>query len=563
MCATRSPPTQLHLQFSNARQNETTRAEIQNLISTQNVPELEKLLGSNIQFGTAGLRARMQAGFSRLNDLTILLATQGLASYLHLHSSSPSIIIGHDHRHNSQRFAHLAAAAMITAGVRVHLYRDLVHTPLVPFAVKALQASAGIMITASHNPKDDNGYKVYWGNGSQIVPPHDAGIAAEIAKQEAVRTWDVTIAESAEEIAESVVDGYFAAVANLLGKLDLKEKFVYTPMHGVGLIPMRRICAEAGIESLMAVVPEQAHPDPDFPTVSFPNPEENGALDLAIATARAQNIRYILASDPDADRFAFAYLPPSPAPPRILSGNELGILFATHMHTLHPTAPMLCSTVSSQFLAHYAAANNFPFEETLTGFKWLGTRAQEIGACYAFEEAIGYMFSSVVFDKDGIAAAGVFLRMLATRADTPIDWLNALGEKYGWYASGGGYYVSPSPLITKNVFTAIRGEGKRGPGIVGGRKVVWWRDLTLGWDSREEGGVPRLPVSKESEMVTVELEGGVRFTVRGSGTEPKVKVYIEVRGETMEAARRVVEEVKADLRREWFRPEATGLVPSA
>lgn len=490
----------------------------------------------------------MQAGFSRMNDLTVIQASQGLAAYiLQVVPSGASIVIGHDHRYNSSRFARLAAAAMISRGIKVYFYSGLVHTPMVPFGVTMFKASAGIMITASHNPAQDNGYKVYWSSGCQIIPPHDANIAACIEDNLVPRCWDADLVDTApatlvEKPVALVREKYFQRLQgiNIHPAPDTARiKFVYTPMHGVGLPFMLSAAEDLNVSEDMVVVAAQAQPNPDFPTVRFPNPEEAGALDLAIATADASNITLVLASDPDADRFAAAQKLSSGAW-RTFTGNELGILFAAQTLAAYKASAkadklnklcMLCSTVSSQMLKAMAQAESFHFEETLTGFKWLGSRALELqaqgyDAVYAFEEAIGYMFAPVVHDKDGIAAASVFITMArewAAAGLTPYDKLQELYAKYGFFHSENSYFISQDPAQTGRVFSEIRALGSPFPQAVGGRKVTWWRDLTLGFDSATKDGVPTLPVSAGSEMITVELEGGVRFTVRGSGTEPKVK----------------------------------------
>lgn len=271
--------------------------------------------------------------------------------------------------------------------------------------------------------------------------------------------------------------------------------------------------------------------------MKFPNPEEKGALDLAIATADRRNLTLILASDPDADRFAAAERLPSGGW-HIFTGNQLGVLFAAHIFGKRKsegenieTLAMLTSTVSTQMLQAMASAEGFHYEETLTGFKWLGNQAlvlEERGydAAYAFEEAIGYMFSPVVHDKDGIAAASIFAtmaRQLAQEGFTVYQKLDQLFRKYGYFETANSYFVSPDPTSIKIAFAGIRGLGSPHPKKLGNRHITRWRDLTEGFDSATEGGVPVLPVSKDSEMITCELEDNIRFTVRASGTEPKIK----------------------------------------
>lgn len=289
--------------------DEATRKEIQDLVETKDVAELELRLCDRIAFGTAGLRASMKAGFAYMNPLTVIQASQGLAAYVleqdHA-AKSKGIIVGYDARYNSKRFAQLAIAAFAARGIKVYTFSEYVHTPLVPFAVSHLGTCAGVMVTASHNPAQDNGYKVYWSNGCQIIPPHDVGIAAAIEENLKPLTWDTAV--TSEDVQHSVTEAYFQALSDLLSSKTHSEsheiEFVYTPMHGVGLPFMERASKLLGADLSMHVVSAQAQPDPNFPTVKFPNPEEKGALDLAIKAAEAKNFDLLLANDPDADRFS-------------------------------------------------------------------------------------------------------------------------------------------------------------------------------------------------------------------------------------------------------------------
>ncbi|KAF3130354.1 Phosphoglucomutase-3 [Orbilia oligospora] len=574
-------------------QNEATRQEIKDLSDKKDYDELEKRLRTRIAFGTAGLRSSMQAGFAHLNPLTIIQASQGLASYLlasipQTATPSPklSVIIGHDHRHNSSQFAKLTATAFILKGIKVYFLEDLVHTPLVPFGLNLLGANAGVMITASHNPARDNGYKVYWGNGCQIIPPVDAGIAAAISENliPLEGAWDTTVLDKAVGLVENVKgrveDAYFEKVKGLVDGMAVegagKVRVVYTPMHGVGLEAAKQVVKILGVEEDFVVVEEQAKPDPDFPTVKFPNPEEKGALDLAMAAADRHGITIVLANDPDADRFAAAEKVNGKW--QILTGNQLGVLFASHMVSTSSVpaskVALLSSAVSTQMLAAMGQIDGFHHEETLTGFKWLGNVAQQITskgthkAIYAFEEAIGYMFSDVVHDKDGIAALSVFITMLKkwlSEGTTPAGKLQELYEKYGFFESCNGYVVSPSPDVTRQVFDGIRrlgdGSGKKFPGSLGGRDVNYWRDLTEGYDSATVNGIPVLPVDRSSQMITVGMDD-VRFTIRGSGTEPKIKYYVEAKAPGKEEASAAAKEVADAIVGEWFKPEVHGLIVS-
>lgn len=532
---------------------------------------------SAIEFGTAGLRARMQAGFSSMNTLTVLQASQGLAKYVLRtvpEALDRGIVIGHDHRHNSETFAKVTALAFSQLGYKVYLYSRLVHTPLVPFGVDTLNAACGVMVTASHNPKDDNGYKVYWGNGCQIIPPHDVGIAEEMVKQRVPWSSDFTLIKTQDDVTEEMERLYFEKVKEKIGIVKPEDrvpvKFVYTAMHGVGLPMFLKAADLLGLRDSVVLVEEQCTPDPDFPTVSFPNPEEKGALDLAKATADAHGISLVLANDPDADRFAVAVKTPVTGWVQV-TGNQLGALFASatlasyaaeHDNDLSKLA-LLNSTVSSQLMASMAEHEGFKYEDTLTGFKWIGNRAitlesEGYDVPFAFEEAIGYMFG-VVHDKDGISAATAFLKWAASTPNfEPIAELEKIYTKYGFFEECNSYYISRDPAVTAEIFTAIRASGGAHdyPQTIGRFAVSTWRDLTVGYDSTTPDHVPTLPVSSGSQMITVVLKGNgsevVRFTARGSGTEPKLKVYIEARGDSSEAAKQSAKEVWDLLAKEWF-----------
>lgn len=594
--------------------NETTRTEIIELHQNRDYQALDKKLSTRIAFGTAGLRSSMEAGFAHMNDVTILQASQGLMAYLKKNGGT-SIVVGYDHRHHSQRFAEITASVALACGLAVHYLgtahnlsqesdpsgfnsssdRSYVHTPMVPFTIDELGGSAGVMVTASHNPAKDNGYKVYYGNGCQIIPPHDTGIARSIDENLEVwndrEVWNVKkhfddglrsglLREVKAEMSKRYIDA-------VRGKLiassspSISFSFVYTPMHGVGLEIFEKICAEFGVS--VDSVPQQSVPDPEFPTVRFPNPEEKGALDLAISRAEKENKQLVVASDPDADRFSVAIKRKDGGNWQQLTGNEIGILFAVYIleqvvdKATLPQTYLVNSTVSSQLLRSIAEKNGVHFVDTLTGFKWIGNKAIDLhGEGYqvpfAYEEAIGYMFS-VVNDKDGISAAVVWLQLyeawFANGQIDAVDKLNEIYEKYGWSKECNGYYKLDDLKKTNIIFSesvrSFHAQGLQLPTSIGDFTVVSWRDLTLGYDSSTPDHVPELPTDKNSQMVTAELklngsDGSVRFTCRGLGTEPKLKVYIE--GTSLHsgsAAKALARQCWDTLRAEWFRPEKYGL----
>lgn len=519
-----------------------TRSVIETLLERQDFSGLQELLTPRLAFGTAGLRACMGAGFGRINSLTIIQTSQGLGEYLLKKGiASRGIVIGYDARHNSKKFAELAAAAFIAKNIPVYWYEDLVHTPMVPFGVEHLNAAAGIMITASHNPAQDNGYKVYASNGCQINSPVDEEIAASIIDNREPITWDLTEqASQRKPVLDSMKAKYFDIVEQCVGRHTLDfPKFVYTPMHGVGLPYME---AMVGATGCMLAVAEQAYPDPDFPTVRYPNPEEDGALTLAKTTADQADVRLIFANDPDADRFAAA----EKVDGRWIqfTGDQVGILLAYFLREtgkLGSDVWALTTTVSSRMLP-VIANDVFNVGETLTGFKWLGNKALDLetsgeSVAFGYEEALGYMFPKIVHDKDGIAAALTFLHA-CTAWGSPWAKLQQLYNSYGYFETMNTYWKSPDPATTGSILMRIRTFGEAVPFKVvevASRKVLRWRDLTIGYDTGTKDHKSALPLSTRSPIITFWLEGqhptsdmdegddGVRLTIRGSGTEPKIK----------------------------------------
>lgn len=588
--------------------NEESRHEIQSLQKDQNYKVLDGKLSKRIAFGTAGLRSSMELGFAHMNDVTILQASQGLVAYLEK-VKNPSLVIGYDHRFHSQRYAEITASVALASGFTVHYLgavanlseesdpesstgdRSYVHTPMVPFGIDFYGASAGVMVTASHNPAQDNGYKVYYGNGCQIIPPHDAGIAKSIDenlvpwKDRAV--WDIKgnfekglkegkLVAVKEELSAKYVE---AVTLQLIEEKKLSFKFVYTPMHGIGLEIFSKIFKQFDApQEDVDVVPQQETPDPKFPSVPFPNPEEKGALDLAIARAEAQGMALVVANDPDADRFSVA-IKRRNGHWQQLTGNEIGILFAAYVveertkkedlsHTW-----LLNSTVSSQLLRLLAETAGCHFQDTLTGFKWIGNKAIDLkkegeSVPFGYEEAIGYMFS-VVNDKDGVSAAAVWLQLyelwFGDGQQDAIEKLEQIYQKYGWFKECNGYYKLDT-LKTPGIFQAIRDSFPGdAPTTLGDFNVSEWRDLTVGYELSTADHKPVLPVDPLSQMITAVLQPPhsneqVRFTCRGSGTEPKLKVYIEGRSNGSEKkAQKIARDCWNTLRDFWFKPEQNGL----
>lgn len=529
-----------------------TRDELAGLItraaagSAEAAADLDDRFGTRLAFGTAGLRGELGAGSNRMNRVLVAQAAAGFAAYLRERAgdSTPTVVVGYDGRRNSKVFATDSAELFAGAGLRAILLPRLLPTPVLAFAVRHLGADAGVMVTASHNPPNDNGYKVYLGGedqGSQIVAPADAEIAAHI--QRIADAGDVSALPRStdyETAPESVVEAYIAATAAVApapaGAKDLR--WVYTAMHGVGWETVSRILAAAGYPQPVTV-DQQLKPDARFRTVSFPNPEEPGAMDLAFATGRRAHADFILANDPDADRLAVAIPDPTAEQGwRRLTGNEVGLLLgarAARAAEGTPGASLACSLVSSPGLASVAAAHGLDFHETLTGFKWI-SRAP--GIVFGFEEALGYLVNpQTVRDKDGISAAVAVLGLAAEaheRGASLADLVAELGDRYGHFASGQVSVRVDDLAVIGNVMTALRSLP---PAHIGGRAVASAEDLLQAAPGRPSGDVLRY-----------RLSDGSRVIVRPSGTEPKLKVYIDARGESADGAVTAVAELEAGVR---------------
>lgn len=536
--------------------NEETRKEIQDLRDAKNEAKLQTLLGVRMAFGTAGLRARMGAGNSQMNHLTVIQTAQGLAAYMRAQFSAEvlaaqGIVLGFDGRHHSQEFAQLTAAVMKANHIKVYLYDCVVPTPYVPFAIRHFKCVSGVMVTASHNPKWDNGYKVYWNNGAQIVSPHDKGIADAILAnlEPQPSSWefsngDVNPIDEIHKAYMSSLREQYTPLAHTNGKRP-ELHFTYSAMHGVGFRFTRESVALCGVPAdCFHSVQEQESPDPEFPTVEFPNPEEGkSSLELSFKTATRTNSQVILANDPDADRLAVAERQPEGLPWRVFNGNEIGTLlgwWAVHHAKLRgddlDKCYLLSSTVSSPILGSIAKKEGLHFQDTLTGFKWMGGLASQLEqdgskrVLLAFEEAIGFMWGNRVYDKDGVTAAGVCADMARylweTEGCTLSEKLTQLYKMYGYHFSYNSYVVAPDPVkmlaALKNIATMENGGY---PSALGGVHVAAVRDLSTGLDTRMADRKATLPTSASSPILTFYLENGITFTVRGSGTEPKLKWY--------------------------------------
>ena len=493
-----------------------TRAELQALLDAGDQAEVDRRFAGRLEFGTAGLRAPLGAGPLRMNRLVVRQATAGLVRHL---PDGATVAIGYDARHKSDVFAQDVAGVVAAAGGKAKLLPLPLPTPVLAFAVRHLGADAGVMVTASHNPPEDNGYKVYLGDGAQIVPPHDAQIAAHI---DAAAAGDIEVAEpedpAIEVLGAEVLLAYLEAL--VAGQLvDARScSVVYTAMHGVGRDVLLAAFGKAGFPA-PEVVREQGEPDPDFPTVSFPNPEEPGALDLALECAAGRAADVILANDPDADRLGVAI--PDEAGWRQLTGDEIGALLADHVlrNTSGDDRLVVTTVVSSRLLGRMAEAHGVHFAQTLTGFKWISRPAiehPEWRFVFGYEEALGYLVGDAVRDKDGVGAALAFAGLVAdlkAKGQTVHDRLADLADAHGLHATRPVTlrFDGLPPVVALMVKT--RAEP---PAELGGLVVESVRDLL---------DDPELP---STDALVFDLAGGARVVMRPSGTEPKLKCYLEV-----------------------------------
>jgi phosphomannomutase len=516
-----------------------TRAEVDALLGGDGAggggPDLDGLrdrFGASLMFGTAGLRGEMAAGPNRMNRATVIRATAGLARYLadEGHAGEP-VIVGFDARHRSADFAADTAAVLAGAGFRVHLADRTLPTPVLAFGVRHLGCCAGVQVTASHNPPRDNGYKVYLGDGAQIVPPADAEIAARIdavpsvAGVERAGPGDPRVTEVGDDLVDAYVVAAVGSVPAAPASPAADVRVVYTPLHGVGGQTVQAVFERAGLATPL-VVPEQAEPDPDFPTVAFPNPEEPGALDLALALAAREHADVVVANDPDADRLAVAVPVPTAEPAsggwRALTGDEVGVLLADWLLAQGdgPDRLVATSIVSSSMLSRLAAARGVAFAETLTGFKWIARAAldrPDLRFVYGYEEALGSCVGTLVRDKDGITAALAFVQLVADekqRGRTVLDRLDDLARELGVHATGQRSIRVEGVDGLARMQAEVDVLAASPPATLAGAPVAEVVDLRLG------AGLP------PTEGVVLR-GGGLRLIVRPSGTEPKLKCYAE------------------------------------
>ena len=495
-----------------------TAAQLQSWLDSENTEELNSAFSGFLQFGTAGLRGPIGPGPSRMNRAVVARAAAGIAAYMKERGLS-SVVIGRDARYGSEDFTFESAAIFSGAGMKVYVLPRPLPTPVLAYAVRDLNVDCGIMVTASHNPPQDNGYKVYLGgvvdginyNASQIVSPADEQISAHIATQ----NHELTRADVWEILNDDVLDRYVARTA-LIAPDVYPVRAIYTAMHGVGTETVEKVFAKAAYADPI-LVKAQTDPDPDFPTVAFPNPEEPGAIDLSLVVAREHDGDVVIANDPDADRCAAAINDGGTW--RMLSGDELGALFGEYLASNSPEKYrercFANSIVSSSLLSKIANHHGIEFHETLTGFKWLA-KLENLG--FGYEEAIGYSVDpQTVNDKDGVSAAIALARIageLKSQGSSISQYLKKIREKYGFHKT---IQISIRVADLHNISRVLNAIRAAVPSEIAGYKVERFDDLL-----NPSGDLP------PTDGVRFYLEEGIRVIIRPSGTEPKVKCYIEV-----------------------------------
>ena len=536
-------------QWLDGAYDEETKQAIRDMMS--NPEELNESFYRNLEFGTGGLRGIMGVGTNRMNKYTVAMATQGLANYVKKCFSSESslrAVVSHDSRNHSREFAEITAHVLAANGFHVFLFESLRPTPELSFALRHLKCHTGVMLTASHNPKEYNGYKAYWNDGCQLVPPHDTNVIDEVLKIKRLEDVKMTGGEEIEIIGENIDAVYLDMVAHNSLNPDLIRKhhdikIVYTPLHGTGIVLIPRMLAKLGFTDVH-VVEAQATPDGNFPTTPSPNPEEHAAMKMAVDLAKQIDADIVFASDPDADRVGVAVKRPD-GDWMLLNGNQTMSVIIYYLLKQWKEKGLLTGNeyivktiVTSELPADIAAKNGVKVYDVLTGFKWIGSKIRELEGVETFigggEESYGYMIGDFVRDKDAVAACSMIAEIAAWAASLGksfYDVLIDIYKEYGFYKEGLLSVVRKGKSGAEEIQQMMKQYRENTPQEIDGEKVVCVKDYKL-LKSRDmlTGRTEdiHLPASNVLQFFT---EAGNKVTVRPSGTEPKIKFYFGVKGE--------------------------------
>ncbi|MDR2807394.1 MAG: phospho-sugar mutase [Spirochaetaceae bacterium] len=531
------------------------KAEVEALLAAENWKELEDRFYRHLEFGTGGLRGVIGGGFNRMNNFVVKSATQGLATYVKkafadkARAGTLSAAIAFDSRHYSDTFAQAAALVFAGNGIKAYLFSSLAPTPELSFAIRYLGCDTGIVVTASHNPKQYNGYKAYWNDGSQVIPPHDKGIIDEVnavtsinelERQEALDKGLLQIIDrEVHEPYQSMVRGKLFRPALIKAKAH-EVKIVYTPLHGTGAFHVEAVLGSLGLKVI--TVPEQREGNGDFPTVAFPNPEEAPALDMAIKLAKEQKADLVMATDPDADRFGIA-LPDGNGDFILVTGNQLGSLLADYIFlsrketgTLPQKPAMINSIVTTGMQKRIAEHYGASCIECLTGFKWIAAIWREmeqskdgVTVVFGTEESYGFLIEDEVRDKDGVSAAALTAEMTLywrSKGKTLLDRLNELYVIAGYWQEMGISKYFPGiegPALMSKIMASYRSEP---PSLLGGIRVEKLRDLSESvWKYPDDPARTEPVALPKSDVLQFYLSDGTVVSIRPSGTEPKIKFY--------------------------------------
>ncbi len=542
--------------------------DLNKVIQRDDQEELSDRFYTTLAFGTGGLRGRIGGGFNRMNPYVVRKATQGLASYIRKHTSGGSAVIAYDSRNFSSLFAEEAARVLCSNGIKTYLFSSLRPTPVLSFAVRTLGATAGIVVTASHNPAEYNGYKVFWSDGGQVVPPHDKGIIDEVnAVTGPIKPMkkETAISKDLLKIIDKEIDEPFVALVKscsirpeLLKKNGKDLKIVYTPLHGTGTVLVERTLKEMGVNVI--TVPQQREPDGDFPTVEFPNPEIASALKLAIELAEKESADMLMGTDPDADRLGIAV--PDEDKMVLITGNQLGVLLADYIFSsrrelgnLPEESAFIKTIVTTELQRLVAESYNVKCYDVLTGFKYIAEKIKEFettGEKYIFggEESYGFLVTDKVRDKDAVSAAFLAVEMTLyhrLKGKSVLDRLKEIWQEYGYFEElliSRNFEGQKGKEIMDNLMNSLRNSP---PKTFGGIPVAAVKDYKTGTTLNSSGDKKFDIDLPSSNVLQFFLSDGSKVTVRPSGTEPKIKFYASCRTETGKVLEEAKKETKAKL----------------